>query len=127
VPEVAAAWIFGSVARGEAREDSDLDVAIALRRDVSNATRGRLLGLVASRLERAARGRIIDLVVLEDQGPIFQHQVLAEGVLVYDADPERRVDVESTAHVRYLDFRPTYDIAAKAATKGFRRWLERQQ
>ena len=29
--EIVAAWIFGSVARGEARDDSDLDLAVLLR------------------------------------------------------------------------------------------------
>lgn len=127
-PEVAAAWLFGSEARGEARPDSDVDIGLVFR------TRGATaldhywdLLTMAARLEAVAPGRRIDLVVLESQGPIFCHRVLSEGRLVYDADPERRVDFESDAYVRYFDFLPTYEIATKHALEGFRQRLEQRQ
>jgi hypothetical protein len=66
----------------------------------------------------------IDLVVLETQGPIFRHRVLSEGRCIYEADRDRRVDFESTTYVEYLDFRPTWDIAARHAIDGMRSWLE---
>lgn len=124
-PQLAAAWIFGSVARGEGRVGSDLDVAILFKRDV--AASHRVLGDIASRLEAVSEGRAIDLVDLSGQGPMFRHRVLEEGRLVFDADPERRIDFESTSHVLYFDFRPTWEIAAKASLTGFRDWMERRR
>jgi len=82
---------------------------------------------IAARLEAVAPGRPIDLVVLEPQGPIFCHRVLSEGRLVYDADPDRRVDFESDTYVRYFDFLPTYELAAKHALEGFRQRLEQRR
>jgi len=127
-PDIAAAWVFGSEARGTARPDSDLDVGLLLR------TRGKTaldvyrdLSTLAARIEQVTHGRSVDVVLLESQGPIFQHQVLRQGRLVYDADPDRRIDFESDAYVRYFDFLPTHEIAARNAVQGMRDWLARRR
>lgn len=126
-PEVAAAWLFGSVARGQARRDSDIDIAVLLRdRSLTLASSHRLVRTLAARLERAAPGRPVDLVLLAAQSPIFVHRVLTDGRLVLDADVERRIDFESNASSRYFDFLPTYRMAASVARDGIRRWLERR-
>jgi predicted nucleotidyltransferase len=123
-PEVAAAWVYGSESRGEARPDSDLDVALLLReRGKSAADAYLLLGRIAANLERVVPGRRVDVVLIASQGPVFQHQVLSEGRRVLDADPAVRIDFESDAVVRYFDFRPTYDLARRYATPGFRAWF----
>jgi predicted nucleotidyltransferase len=126
-PEVAAGYLFGSVARGEHRPESDLDVGIVFMQRGDTA-RDHLdaLAEMAARLEGTAGRRDVDLIVLESQGPIFCHRVLSEGVLVYERDAERRVDFESDTIVRALDFRPTYDRAARGQVKAFRRWLKKR-
>lgn len=125
-PEIAAAWVFGSEARGEARAESDVDVAVLFcDPGAKAASHHRLLGTLALDLEHALGGRRVDLVVLDARtSPIFAHRVLAEGRLVYEADVERRVDFEWRATVRYLDFRPTWERAARHARRGFLEWLE---
>lgn len=121
---VAAAYLFGSYARGNATQHSDLDIGIVFRRRGDSAlTHHRLIGDLANRLERLVPAAKADVVVLEGQSPIFQHRVLAEGRLVYEADRERRIDFESDAHVRYFDWKPTYEIARRRHRAGFRRWL----
>jgi predicted nucleotidyltransferase len=118
--EIAAAWIFGSVARGEAHAHSDLDVAVLLRGDASsNVARVHLYELAAT-LERFAPSGRVDLVVLGEQGPIFRHRVLREGILVHDADAERRISFEGRTISEYLDWKPTHDIAMQATFKGLR-------
>lgn len=124
-PEIAAAWVFGSEARGEPKPDSDVDIGLVFRRRGTTALdHHRDLRTIAARLEAATSGRLIDLVVLEPQGPVFCHRVLSEGRLVYDADPERRIDFESETYVRYFDFRPTWELANRHALDGFREWLD---
>ena len=124
-PEVTAAWIFGSEARGEARPDSDLDLALLLRDRTQTARDAHLLlGGVAAHLEGIARGRKVDVVLVASQGPILQHRVLSEGRLVFDVDPTARIDFESDVYVRYFDFYPTYDLARRHAISGFRGWFE---
>ncbi len=125
-PEIAAVYLFGSVARGEAGPESDLDIGILFRKPGATALdHHRLLGDLASRLEAVSDGRPLDLAVLESQGWLFRHRVLLEGKLVYEADRDRRVSFEAQTYVRAFDFRPTYEIATRGRLAAIRRRLER--
>jgi hypothetical protein len=124
-PSVVAAWLFGSVARGTAREDSDLDVAILLAPPAAAEDR-RALHDLAARLEQAA-GRRVDLVVLGDHDPIIAHRVLSEGRLVLCRDRERRIDFESRIHMRYMDWVPYYERAARRSLEVNRAWAEERR
>lgn len=66
---------------------------------------------LAARLEHAAKRRV-DLVVLGLHDPIVAHRVLSEGVLLHDADAERRIDFTSDALARYLDWAPRHEATA---------------
>jgi predicted nucleotidyltransferase len=124
-PEIAAAWLFGSEARGDARPTSDIDVALLFEQRGTTAFEVyELLGRIAAQLESVAPGRRIDLVLVEQQGPIFQHQVLEEGRLIHDANPRRRVDFESDAMVRFFDFEPLYRQVSRYAKSGLENWFE---
>lgn len=122
-PEIAAAWLFGSVARGAARDDSDLDVGVVYARG-DRDSHDRLAPAVAAALSRATGVERIDVVDLAAQGPIFAHRVLCDGVLVYEADYARRVDFASDTLVRAFDFMPTYRIATSGKAAALRKWLE---
>ena len=123
-PEIAAAYLFGSRARGDARPDSDLDVGLVLRRRGETAElHHRWLRDLAGRLEALCPGSRVDVVLLEPQGPIFAHRVLCEGVRAYEADRVRRVDFESDTISRALDLLPAHERLARERIHGFRRWL----
>ncbi|MCD6357982.1 MAG: nucleotidyltransferase domain-containing protein [Thermoproteales archaeon] len=100
--EVAAAYLYGSRARGDADERSDWDFAILLRR-----TFGDPYGLVKLQelLENIVGGRV-DLVTLNSASVEFAYRVLKEAILVYEADREFRVDFEVLVMKKYLDLRP---------------------
>jgi predicted nucleotidyltransferase len=61
-PDVIAAYLFGSQARGTAREDSDVDVAILVQGEPAPTLEGLGMDVLAD-LERDL-GRRVDLVVL---------------------------------------------------------------
>ena len=73
----AQLWVFGSVARGEARVDSDVDILVELSRPV---------GLVAfSRLRRFLEqtlGTKVDLGTPDSLRPSIRAEVLTEAVRV---------------------------------------------
>lgn len=119
---LAAAWVFGSVARGEARADSDIDVAVLLSDPSANAlSMRRELMRLAANLERAAQRRV-DLVVLGVHDPMLAHRVLSEGRLVHDADPKRRIEFTSNVLARYFDWAPLYEAAAARSLEANRAW-----
>lgn len=124
-PRIAAAWLFGSAARGEMRADSDVDVGIVFQAGMPDTARTAVLADLASRLEAATTPHPVDVVALEEQGPVFVHSALRDGKRIAVNDEERRVDFESDALVHYLDFKPTWDIAAREQPEGMRRWLAR--
>lgn len=123
-PEIAVAYVFGSRARGEAREDSDLDVGGVTRGEPIDA---ELLGCLATEIAKATGVEPVDVVDLEAQGPIFAHRVLLEGRRAYVGSEERRVDFESDTMVRAFDFRPTYELATRGKVAALRRWLRERR
>lgn len=127
-PKIAAAWLFGSAARGELRPDSDVDVGILLRDPRATAVdEYLLLGELTARLETATAPRAVDVVLLEHQGPVFAHEALADGRLILEQDRKRRVDFEATTVMRGIDFRPTWELARRGQLAALRRRIGAQR
>jgi hypothetical protein len=89
--EVRLAFLFGSRARGRAREDSDFDMAVLLDESAARADRGSTLRRLAARLGREVSSTLIDLVILNDAPALLRHRVLRDGILLVQRAPEERV------------------------------------
>lgn len=102
--DVSAVYLFGSTARGEARPDSDVDIAVLF--DV--APRSALDGprfVLEGELERALR-RPVDLVVLNDAPVDLRIRVLRDGELLIDRNPVTRVAYEVRTRNEAFDLEP---------------------
>ncbi|MCC6213451.1 MAG: nucleotidyltransferase domain-containing protein [Polyangiaceae bacterium] len=100
--EVVLGYVFGSVARGEAAPTSDVDVALLNREPLG--VRGA--ALLAEELARAiAYERRVDVLDLRDAPPALAAEVVREGVLLVERDPEARFDFETSAIRRFEDTR----------------------
>ncbi|MBI4513706.1 MAG: nucleotidyltransferase domain-containing protein [Gemmatimonadetes bacterium] len=109
VAEVAAAYAYGSRVGGRALPLSDLDLAFVLaagaaRDDALFAE--RLAARLASELGTAAE---IDAHVAEDLPLPVRGRIVTQGVLVYERDPARRVEFETSTRRLYFDFLPFLD------------------
>ena len=117
-PLVAFGLVFGSHARGTARPDSDVDVAIGV------AGRARLdahdLGDLTSRIEQAT-GRDVDLVVLHEAGIPLAFRVFREGIEVLVRDRAAFVDLKARTIVEWFDFQHTCEICVAGALRAARR------
>lgn len=102
-PEIIAAWLFGSRARGDARADSDVDVAVLT---VVGGNPGSLRRRLEWKIEAArAMGQpqeAVDLILLEEASPLLVHAVLRGGRLLVDSRPGDRIAFEEAALHRFV-------------------------
>jgi len=103
-PGIACAYLFGSVARGEASASSDVDLAVLLEQPAADTLRGPLARLHLD-LEDTL-GRPVDLVAMETAPPDLMHRVLRDGVLLVDRNPNQRIAFEVRARNEYFDLLP---------------------
>jgi hypothetical protein len=84
--EVRLAFLFGSRSRGEARRDSDIDVAVLLDPGTATdaGTRGEWIRCIAGRLGRQVSSAHLDIVLLDGAPALLRHRVLRDGVLLYE-------------------------------------------
>jgi predicted nucleotidyltransferase len=87
-PEVLAAFLFGSQARGTAGPLSDIDVAILHADTLSPDRRLDLrLGLMSRAGAALATGEV-DIVLLNAAPPLLRDRVLRDGLVLIDRDPD---------------------------------------
>ncbi|SFF64532.1 Nucleotidyltransferase domain-containing protein [Fontimonas thermophila] len=101
LPQAWAIYAFGSLARGDARPDSDLDLAVLLP---PGARLRDKLGLIAE-LSRLA-GREVDLVDLREANLDLVHQVLREGQTLRITNESEVLGWEAERMSAYADFNP---------------------
>jgi predicted nucleotidyltransferase len=104
VPELCAAYLFGSVARGDARPDSDVDVGLLYAAKPEKTLEAQPF-LVAGELESLLR-RPVDLVVMNTAPVDLVHRILRDGVLLFQTNPSARIAFEVRARNEYFDLLP---------------------
>lgn len=99
-----AAYVFGSMARGDATSLSDVDVAVLWDRTPASTLSGERLEL-ESALEWHL-GQAVDVVALNTAPADLVHRILRDGVIVLDRDPGRRIRFEVARRNEYFDLEP---------------------
>ncbi|HEY0782437.1 MAG TPA: nucleotidyltransferase domain-containing protein [Thermoanaerobaculia bacterium] len=113
---LAAAYLFGSVARGEGRAGSDLDVGVLYSSEPPATLDG--LGFDLQGDLEAAVGRAVDLVVL-NRAPIdLVMRVLRDGVILLDRDRSRRIRFEVRSRNEYWDLEPYLRLYRRQGATG---------
>lgn len=101
VPEAGFVALFGSLARGEVRPFSDIDIALDVERDPDLLTLGDAAGAI-----EAATGRSVDIVLtrgLADRDPELAYEIAAEGILLYERRGYAFAHFKKQAFLYYLD------------------------
>jgi predicted nucleotidyltransferase len=103
--EIAAVYLFGSEARGDARADSDVDLGLlnfetprATLMDQPFALDADLSSLLARRVESVA---------LNQAPPDLVYRVLSDGKIVCERSRSARIAFEVKARNDYFDILPT--------------------
>ncbi len=99
------AYLFGSVATGEAAPLSDVDIAICFAGGMKETFFDDRLSLYAD-ICRALKSNDVDLLVLNSASNlIILEDVVRHGVILYDRDPDLREEFELKVLHRAIDFR----------------------
>jgi predicted nucleotidyltransferase len=118
VPDVDAVYVFGSVATGDDRPGSDVDLAFLAPRKLGAEARFRLQERIAAMLRRS-----VDLVDLRAASTVMAIEVLRHGEVVHDAHPTVRAVFEATtlSEYAYLNERRAgilADVKARGSVHG---------
>ena len=103
--EIVAAYLFGSISRGETTPSSDIDIALLLRNNdkINGASlKFRLYADICRTLER----NDVDLVLLDLSGNlILNDEIVRQGIVLYSTDDEAREEFELKVLHRSTDFK----------------------
>ncbi len=98
LPDLAAVYLFGSVANGDTHAESDVDVAVLPAQPLPPMQRFELAAALAER-----GGADVDLVDLRSASTVMRAQVVRTGRVLFDGDPEARQRFEVYALASYFD------------------------
>jgi predicted nucleotidyltransferase len=118
-PEVVAAALFGSVARNQANNLSDVDIAVLLDPDLELETSiERQLELMVALDEFAAPE--VQVTLLNRAAPMLAYQAIRHRMLLYERDRFERVAFEVRTMKRYFDVKPRLAFHNRALFKQIR-------
>lgn len=103
-PEIAAAYLFGSVARGTSQPGSDVDVGILYSEEPPRTLSGLGLDLEGD-LEKLLR-LPVQVVVLNRAPVDLVIRVLRDGKLLFEGNASRRVRFEVRSRMEFWDLEP---------------------
>lgn len=103
-PEVLAAYLYGSRARGTSKPSSDVDLALLLAAPPAATLRGIARDVEAA-VERVVRVPV-EAVVLNRAPADLVHRVLRDGIIVLDRDRAARLRFEVRVRNEYFDLAP---------------------
>lgn len=114
---VELAYLFGSQARGETTELSDVDFGVRFNSQVSPEAYGDFQATIISELMLILERSDIDVVVLNNATPLMKFIVANQGKLIFCSDNQARAKFEVEARRDYFESEPIRRIQNEAFRK----------
>jgi len=113
---VKLAYLFGSVAEGNAGKLSDIDLAVFLDESLSKPERFSLQLKLMSELTSILKTDKVDLTVMNNAPLLLNYNIIKHGKIMKE-DIETKIKVESRILSDYLDMKYYIDRHTKLAIK----------
>ena len=118
-PDIVLAYLFGSVARGQADSMSDVDIAVLLEPDLTGeAALERQLELMLALDDFSERE--VQVTLLNQAPPVLAFQVIREGLLLYERSRLDKINFEVLVMKRYADLKPMLQFFKQTLFKQIR-------
>jgi predicted nucleotidyltransferase len=101
--QIIFAYLFGSKVKGYANEMSDWDIAIFFKKPLKKINRWPAFELEAE-LSRVLRGTVQVIILNNPLPPVLAFEILKDGILLLDKDPNLRMDFENRMLRYYYDW-----------------------
>jgi hypothetical protein len=103
--QVELAYLFGSVAEGKAGVLSDIDIGVYLSDKLATIERGRKRIELIGKLMSLLKSDRVDLLIINDTSPVLKFEIIRPNVLIFERNPDLKVDVEQCIMSVYLDWK----------------------
>ena len=106
-PRIAAAYLFGSRGTGNVGPQSDTDLAILVCPAEAESFSLQDELRMEAEVSLILRTDEVDVVILNRCPLPLAYKVIAEGKLLYEAEPIANMDFVESTLIQYFDFAPT--------------------
>jgi len=122
-PEVLAAYLYGSHAKGYAREGSDIDVAILTAPDFEVPGYGYQFD-IEGLLNDAVKDFKVEAVVVDFMSLPLKHSSVVQGQLIYSKNDLLRAREQIQILDNYEDMKDFYELNLKSNLESAKRYLK---
>jgi predicted nucleotidyltransferase len=119
-PAVLAGYVFGSVASGRQRPDSDIDIAILADSRLMRKDPLRYRLDLMSDLGSALKRSDVDVVLMNEAPPALAHNIVTKGVLVFERSRSARIAFQVRALNVFLDTEPMRQLYLQYLKRRYR-------
>jgi predicted nucleotidyltransferase len=114
---IGVVYLVGSQASGEQGPVSDFDLAVVFSGDEQPinkmAIHPVLYDILTDEFPVTLKNDV-DIIYLQEAALSFQFEAISTGRVIYESNPELRVDYEESVVKRYLDFAPVEKMFSTA-------------
>jgi predicted nucleotidyltransferase len=111
-PYIEVAYLYGSVAIGLAREDSDIDIGVLINSSYIDILDYKFESNLALKIEGVLK-KEVDLRII-NKAPIYaQYEVIKPAQLIYSANDSVRINFETQVLSQYFDMLPYWKLYDK--------------